>query len=189
MTDRKQEAIEILKQYVQPNRSEGFILRDATEIYDRLAPLIDREFPQKRIEDAFCEYGHKVANDPHAKVIQLPSSDEFVADLKRLWEGEQDKPKDYAERRQEYKPMHLDPLRGRFTCRKCGGSREVPHNPLRENLPFKPSVAAYRQMSPYKEVCPDCCGTGEERRSGKERRIEVRKWGDSLRRILADRRK
>ena len=36
----KQKIIEVLKEYVQPNRSEGFILRDATEIYEAILPYI-----------------------------------------------------------------------------------------------------------------------------------------------------
>lgn len=67
MKDNKREVIEILKEYVQPNRSEGFILRDATEIYDRIAPLMQEEYSLPKClkcrvvincikQDASCEH-------------------------------------------------------------------------------------------------------------------------------------
>ena len=132
-------------------------LREAEYFYDsHIAPLIQREFPAEKVRQQFYEYTLKTYDQPvidRSRVL-----DRCVEEIKHLWEGQEDKPKDCAELRQEYKPMHLDPLRGRFTCQKCGGSGYICGV---RSKPF-PCSKCNTCGHGHGYDCPECGGPREE---------------------------
>ncbi len=96
--NRKLEAIEIIRRgLVSAARHEdagdyaaNFSKCEATFLYDEMAPLIRGEFPDKQIVQAINqELGFMCTCGACSK--------DLIGRLKRLWEGQQDKPKGRGE--------------------------------------------------------------------------------------------
>ncbi len=161
MTDSKQEAIEILAKGLGIAYSEGRLVTPST-VYaprSRSEALYDRLVPLMQGEFPEKEIG-LIISEYGRKVANDPDS-EYV----QLPSSD------------EFivKIKCLIQGQSKGTCKTCGGSGKGGDM----SMP-RPEDAI---------VCPQCKGTGKERRSGCERRIEVRQRGYCLRRILADRRK
>lgn len=165
--DNKQEAIKIITQelcnYKHPGLSPpcNDCMNAATFLYDRIAPLIAREFAEEEIRALVKTHLH-VVNFAHPGP-QIIGIDDFLKGLKQLLEGQsagQEQPrgfyptcgvsgKDILEKR----PTCRDT--GEGTCPKCGGSKKVP-SAIVETWDEEGHPARYKMID-----CPICDGSGE----------------------------
>lgn len=155
--DRKQEAIlELYDAVKTPQKTFGEDMDKAEALYDRLAPLMVREFPRDKILSLISEYGHKVADDPDSQYIQIPSQGETLDAIKCLWEGDHIadsgklvglRPDAQAEKNRKASRGLAKVEQPKSTCQTCGGSKRVPI----------PRVSL-EQENKYWEDCPDCTG-------------------------------
>ena len=92
--DRKQEMIEILEsgilsccvdaaKYINDMGERADYRGHAEALYDRIAPLLEREFPEEEIRKYFRDNLFGVGS------VKPQWMDEFIAMLKRLWGGAQ----------------------------------------------------------------------------------------------------
>ncbi len=178
MTDRKQEVIEIFRSRLAQAR--GFQQYDAQHgaecLYDLTAPLMGREFPEEKLLRELWMIRNSAESDNSALVLRV------LGNLKRLWESQTsparpDFPAEKFEALLADKDVwsnrglmmqfrliwegrnHIAEVRKKGTCQTCGGSGS-------------PVTVIINSDKPARELCPcpDCDGTGEERRSGEERR-------------------
>ena len=165
MTDRKQEAIKAIAEmmseelYQQPPYDEECLKRMMTvaeRFYPRIAPLMMREFPDEVLKDL---------------LDLLPANEALFWKIKCLWEGQEPRIGDNVLEQEEETTdevtadisRHLQANRGKKgICRTCGGSGQ--------KWPHGNSQQCSCSTLSYTHKCPDCKGTGEDRRDGVERR-------------------
>ncbi len=103
------------------------------DIAARFAPLLVREFPEEEVQfqlewlSQVTEYAGSLGTKPSPDLVIIT-----FKEIKRLWEGQQDKPKD--------------------VCQMCGGSKKV-------SVDNCCSVDC--EIPSHRIDCPDCASTGE----------------------------